>query len=630
MNLYLPCLLLLLCSLNGFSQKADKKLQQAVLNYIFNELRTAHTLLFTCQFNDTINFIKYVSPFHPFLEIIYPNSRYDLDTLLTHRTHGNTSILVDCKCSSAKELLIKASADSFFNTTYNWILWDEHGACLAYLTSPEIKYFGPNAQLLQVVANESVYQISDCHSKGRHLGAPLEIVPIATVYHGDNGATHIGLINDVQQMRSIYDRGNFNGLVLRGATVIDRNNISDKHQIEKLLSGIKKEDGITSFSKYHFALLEIIRDRLNFSLTYRNARGWAGRLGNTSFRLGYIGIMSRKEVDIGASASYNRLNRYSELDIIHQGWKFESAFLYRLTPNLLVRNSKGNFLAPFEMYVWIVTTVVAVVITAMWIRIEWSLSRLNIGTFIIIPVNVVGVFCQQGLETSPRAVSTRVIALTTFLFSLILYNFYTSSVVGGLLSNTNQGPSTVEELITSKLQVSFEDIGYYKVLFHDRKVPIANKLLETKILPKIDRNGLPLYTQLKNALPYMRRGEFAFHCELVDAYPEIAKQFDVTEICDLRVVHGLIETELINSVVHKNSIYTELLRIIMVRMKESGLIKRLLIERQPKKPECQNLYTVYPVTFNGMANAMVLLAIGIALSAICGCVEVLSAKFWKI
>lgn len=65
----------------------------------------------------------------------------------------------------------------------------------------------------------------------------------------------------------------------------------------------------------------------------------------------------------------------------------------------------------------------------------------------------------------PSGASARVITVTSFLFSLVMYNYYTSSVVGGLLSATDKGPSTVDEIISSPLRLSFEDIGYYKVKF---------------------------------------------------------------------------------------------------------------------------------------------------------------------
>lgn len=50
--------------------------------------------------------------------------------------------------------------------------------------------------------------------------------------------------------------------------------------------------------------------------------------------------------------------------------------------------------------------------------------------------------------------------------TMLVYNFYTSSVVGDILSNPIKGPETLEDLISSPLILSFQDIGYHKVLFH--------------------------------------------------------------------------------------------------------------------------------------------------------------------
>ncbi|KAI8122739.1 hypothetical protein CVS40_6353 [Lucilia cuprina] len=52
----------------------------------------------------------------------------------------------------------------------------------------------------------------------------------------------------------------------------------------------------------------------------------------------------------------------------------------------------------------------------------------------------------------------------------------------------------------------------------------------------------------------------------------------------------------------------------MIRARETGLVKRLLHERQPEKPKCQEMYTVYPVNFAGIADAFILLGVGIFIS----------------
>lgn len=70
-----------------------------------------------------------------------------------------------------------------------------------------------------------------------------------------------------------------------------------------------------------------------------------------------------------------------------------------------------------------------------------------------------------------------------------------------------------------------------------------------------------MYTDIKTAVGFLKRGGYAFHSEVIDTYPEIAKKFDIDEICDLRRVDKLFQKQLIYGVVTKNSMYTEMLRI---------------------------------------------------------------------
>lgn len=118
-----------------------------------------------------------------------------------------------------------------------------------------------------------------------------------------------------------------------------------------------------------------MKDHINFRIQFRVARGWAGRLDNTSYRLGFLGIMARNEADVGASGVFNRINRFSDFDIIHQGWKFETAFVYRpYAPELSTNIKGGNFSIPFERDVWFAMMWLFAVICLVY----WLLHSANI------------------------------------------------------------------------------------------------------------------------------------------------------------------------------------------------------------------------------------------------------------
>ncbi|XP_022225591.2 ionotropic receptor 75a [Drosophila obscura] len=605
-------------------------------SFIVNLVRTNEAIVFSCSDKDLLLIASAFMKNDQFFNYVHMNQRYYLPFILARNSHGRTSVIVNTRCNAAISILADASANKYFNKTYQWLLWGV-GVEVKYLLPMELEYVGPNAQITYVNKTSNNYYLWDIHSKGRHLQSGLELQLIATVknYKGD---FYLNIVQDIFKLQSTEYRGQFNGITLRGASVIDKEDITTTKQIEAILSRPTKDSGVAAFIKYHYELLGLLRDRFNFSVNFRNSRGWAGRLGNTTFRLGLLGIIKRNEADIAASGAFNRINRFAEFDIIHQSWKFETAFIYRFTPDLDTHGKSGNFLAPFSKAVWILILVSLTVFSIIWVLFEIINSKLSptnhnfkinnisepqkyytlkIQTKSSWAERVLQTFaalCQQGLDPIPKDHPSRFVVITIFLFSLVMYNYYTSSVVGGLLSSSDKGPATVDDITSSSLTISFEDIGYYKVLFRESKNPALTRLIKTKLSSSRSLGKISVFAHIEEAVPYIKLGGFAFHCEVVDAYPLIAELFDASEICDLREVSGLMDVEMLNWILHKNSQYTELFRVAMCSARESGFVERILRRRQIRKPTCQSFYTVYPVTLSGALAAFIVLICGIIIS----------------
>lgn len=186
--------------------------------------------------------------------------------------------------------------------------------------------------------------------------------------------------------------------------------------------------------------------------------------------------MKRNEADVGGSGTFNRLHRFVHFDILHSSWKFETAFLFLYSSVLMGQNSKGNFIMPFDKIVWLLILVSLLITALIWYLIDYlqgsqhlinlsSLTMRRSSSVSIVPLRVIAALTQQGLDPVPIGIASRIVMLSWLLFCLMIYNYYTSSVVGGLLSNSARGPATVDEIIDSPLVLSFEDIGYHTVLF---------------------------------------------------------------------------------------------------------------------------------------------------------------------
>lgn len=466
--------------------------QEKVNHNIFYYITCIHlNILILDLFTNSVALMETNQFIHP----INLNNSFSLSKILTRENYARTTVIVDTGCPGSVGLLREASFGRYFNKTYQWLLWGvEHN--IHDLLPLELEYVGPNAQLTYLNrTKEGGFAFWDVHSKGRQLKAPLELNLIAKLL---NNVKDLLIFENIFELQSIKYRSQFNGLVLRGASVvsikqgiicrtllnlkshipqIDQENIVTNAEIEAILSRPTKDAGVAAFIKYHYELLSLLRDRFNFTVNFRNSRGWAGRLGNTTFRLGLLGIIMRNEADIAASGAFNRINRFAEFDTIHQSWKFETAFLFRFTPDLDTHGKSGNFLAPFSRRVWLFTLATLIIVNVIWFLLQWANRKLQQRFTVEIKdplpesswtertLHTFGAVCQQGMEPIPSDMPARSVVVTIFLFSVVMYNYYTSSVVGGLLSSSEQGPATVDEITASSLKISFEDIGYYKVLF---------------------------------------------------------------------------------------------------------------------------------------------------------------------
>lgn len=149
-----------------------------------------------------------------FVSFVHLDQNYSLSSILTRENYARTSVFVNAQCNGTSKLVSEASEQRYFNKTYQWLLWGVD-IDIDSLFPLDINYVGPNAQITYVNKTENGYAYWDMHSKGRHLRASLEINLIATLING-----RINIVRNIFQLQSIESRGQFNGLTLRGASVV--------------------------------------------------------------------------------------------------------------------------------------------------------------------------------------------------------------------------------------------------------------------------------------------------------------------------------------------------------------------------------------------------------------------------
>lgn len=152
------------------------------------------------------------------IEIVDINKKYTLDNALSHANYRKSAVLTDVICVNINKLLSQASAGRYFNKTYQWFLWYKEGKQVESLISPDIDYLGPNAQITLINGSNSMIQIWNVYSVGKHLRNPLKLSLINFSPFKKSSNKKIG--NNIMQLQYSRKRNQFHGAILRGATVV--------------------------------------------------------------------------------------------------------------------------------------------------------------------------------------------------------------------------------------------------------------------------------------------------------------------------------------------------------------------------------------------------------------------------
>lgn len=172
----------------------------------------------------------------------------------------------------------------------------------------------------------------------------------------------------------------------------------------------------------------------------------------------------------------------------------------------------------------------------------------------------------------------------------------------------------MEELLTSPLQLHFEDLPYIRNYF---KLGSMNKTIQI-IVSQNRKSQFPLFLDANSGINLIKEGSFAFYGSKLTAYLFIEKWLTPYEICSLREAENFIVGK--NSykllVLQRESQYIEMFRYGIMKAKEFGFDQRQLISSRPRKPFCEAPNPVHYVSFQEIRIVFYLLAIAFYISLV--------------
>ncbi|XP_015592504.1 probable glutamate receptor isoform X2 [Cephus cinctus] len=360
---------------------------------------------------------------------------------------------------------------------------------------------------------------------------------------------------------------------------------------------------LDTMHRFNYALLLQLRDYYNYTMILTQSETW-GYLINGSFN-GLLGDMIKGLVDVGVTPLQFKRERIDVAEFTVQTYLARPSFFLRHPKKTSVRN---GFLKPFREEVWwIVVAVGFIYWLILWLTSKLELYYRNRMPFSKINLEVgfeTGFICmaaisQQGLTDSPRLYSGRIVFLSLFVWALLLYQFYSASIVGSLLAEPPRYINDLKDLLESNLEIGIDDIAYNYDFFATTSDPVALELYKRKVAPNKYRKKPAFYNHTEG-LRKVKKGGFAFHADVNTAYKIIT----------------LFPAKHVATVTSKHSPFKKMVTYGMRQIMEHGLSERLMHVWQYRRPICPKTHssTPVPVALGEFLPATLLLLMGLIIA----------------
>ncbi|XP_020706263.1 ionotropic receptor 75a-like isoform X2 [Athalia rosae] len=534
------------------------------------------------------------------------NGILDMQKMLTVNYY-KLGILLTIDCPESNLVLKEFTRQALpYNQTYQWLLVTEHDSLpIAILRDLPLTI---DTEMTFAIRNGLHYVLHDVYNPSYRHGGSLNITPMGK-WNNSSGL-------DINLTQYKYQRrGNLNGLIINVSLAITHDPTPDFETY--ITTPVNRH--FDTMHRYHFALIRHLREYYNFTMNLMRTDSW-GYLINGTFN-GMLGEMVAGRVDIGATPLIFREERINVAEFTVQTYVARACFIFRHPKKSTVRN---GFLKPFTEEVWYATVIIALVnwillyLTArVEIRLQTNASPSTLNT---LPASetaliTVAALCQQGLSDGPHLYSGRVVFFTLFLWALLLFQYYSASIVGSLLAEPPRYIRTLKDLLESDMPVGIEDIAYNYNHFATTTDEVALELHRRKIAPGKGRKRAA-YFNVTDGLRRLQKGNFAFHVDVATAYKFITDEFEEDEICDLVEIQ-LFPQHHLGTVTSKHSPFKKMVTYGMRQIIEHGVAERLKHVWQYRRPRCPVSHSLNPVqvSIGEFSPALFLLLMGLMSAA---------------
>ncbi|XP_045446430.1 ionotropic receptor 75a-like [Melitaea cinxia] len=498
-------------------------------------------------------------------------------------------VLLEWGCDGSQIVLETASRATLFDSVHMWLILENEILSEASVsTSLDVlrrMNLSVDADVVVAINKGAQYDLIDVFNFGKIQGNDLEKKHIGTWRPGKG-------LNVSLSGFKYYDRWDFHNLTLRAISVI-----LDRPKVFKpeMLSDLGYTVGVSVMTKIVTQQLWVLKEMHNFRFNYTIAGRWIGSPARNS-TLAVTNSLYWGEQDISCTCARIFTQWLDWVDVFFPSATTLETKFYYLIIEKGVGGYENRFLTPLSPGVWWCTIIACVACTIILAISSYLEAREEPGLYAAF--SVYAVICQQayedGVQLFEEATSSqgrRLILLVVGLMSMLLYNYYTSSVVSWLLNAAAPTLADMDALINSDLELVFEDIGYTRgwldnpgfFYYSGYKNPKEDYLRMKKVT--MAKRTTPLLQAAAAGINLIRTGDYAYHTEPYTAYQVLSKTFEDKELCELGSLQMMSPAH-VYIMAQKRSPYKQFFVWSLMRLLERGHTSAVRGRVSGYRPKC--------------------------------------------
>ncbi|KAL6441406.1 hypothetical protein ACFW04_003551 [Cataglyphis niger] len=560
---------------------------------------------FSCESLE--NNVKFVKTFN---DVFILASMWNLESVVGSSTlrkllqsnYRNIGIYVDARCDTHNYTVLYSEATKYlmYDETHKWLILGEKLNNTVSLLNDNA--FSIVTDVTIAIPSLTGYNLYDVYNPCKARGGSLNVTALG--YWTEKYGVAIRLKQSKYERRS-----NLHGMKLKVGILLPQTFYNLSTEDIMLNPDMKAKYGRSQFL---YTILLYLTDLFNFTMEIVEVNPKKQQDNSEPMFVAF----QKKMIDISASPIVMKSERSRKGDIIGPIWSIRSCFLFRTISSANMKTEQ--FLRPLDVKVWYVilcTMIVAMSVLVILIRQE-GIRSLTEGYGISILLTI-GAVSQQGSVFVPIRYAGRIAFIHIMLFSVLILNYYSASIVSDRLKNIGQKMNdSLISLADSNLKVMAESTPYIRSFLQSPEEEV--RYFNTKRWDRIPESKR--YLPLAEGLNRVAEGTLAYHTSIESAYPYIERHFHPRMICELTEVH------LFRAVLalwgRYRSPFTPLLRIGLIKMYDMGIHKRQLKLWSARKPFCpKNILVAEPLSIHEAVPIFVFISVSIMLSFVICIIE---------